>query len=219
VLVTAGGTREWIDDVRCIANTSTGKTGAALADAFARFGWETVLLRAQSAVPARELSVTTHTYVTSADLDTRLQALLGNDPFDTVVHAAAVSDFLVAAVTVDGVAWPVGTAGKLDSAREVSVTLRPGKKLIQALHGYSHNPALQVVGFKLTGGASDTEREAAVEKLFASTPLALVVHNDLAEWQSGHHPFTLCAPGGDRTPCADVAALAESLRTYFERQP
>ena len=34
VLITSGGTREPIDGVRVIANSSTGATGAAIADAF-----------------------------------------------------------------------------------------------------------------------------------------------------------------------------------------
>jgi len=44
VLVTAGGTREPIDDVRVLANTSTGRLGARLADALAAAGHDTLLL-------------------------------------------------------------------------------------------------------------------------------------------------------------------------------
>ncbi|MDF1664305.1 MAG: phosphopantothenoylcysteine decarboxylase [Planctomycetota bacterium] len=44
VLVTAGGTREAIDDVRVVSNLSTGRFGIAIAQAFADLGCTTTLL-------------------------------------------------------------------------------------------------------------------------------------------------------------------------------
>ncbi len=44
ILVTSGGTSEYIDDVRIITNISTGKLGAKIAYAFLRAGHEVIYL-------------------------------------------------------------------------------------------------------------------------------------------------------------------------------
>ena len=44
VLITAGGTKEPIDEVRFIANMITGKTAAAIADRFIQHNWDVTYL-------------------------------------------------------------------------------------------------------------------------------------------------------------------------------
>lgn len=44
VLVTAGPTREYLDDVRYLSNASSGRMGFAVAEAALRAGWEVVLV-------------------------------------------------------------------------------------------------------------------------------------------------------------------------------
>ena len=56
VLITAGATREPIDEVRFLSNVSTGATGAALAENFARRGHEVTLLRGAGAVAPAAIS-------------------------------------------------------------------------------------------------------------------------------------------------------------------
>ena len=48
VLITAGGTSEPIDDVRTVTNRSSGRFGAALANAFAASGARTTVLGSHS---------------------------------------------------------------------------------------------------------------------------------------------------------------------------
>ena len=176
VLVTSGGTREPIDGVRVIANSSTGATGAALADAFFAAGFDVTLLRARNSVKA-EAAVTERFFVTVADLDRACHELLSTKHFDLVVHAAAVSDFVVESVIVDGVRYPTPLTGKLSSVSKLSLDLVPGKKILPELKRYSQNPKLKLVGFKLTDGASETEITAAVAKLLTAGA-DLVVQND-----------------------------------------
>ena len=176
VLITSGGTRESIDGVRVIANSSTGATGAALADAFWHAGFTVTLLRTRHSV-APECPVEEHFFVTVADLDASCQQLLSGEHFDLVIHAAAVSDFVVESVIVDGVSHAAPLTGKLSSASRLSIDLVPGKKILPALKGYSRNPKLRLVGFKLTDGASDEEIRQAVAKVLAAGA-DLVVQND-----------------------------------------
>lgn len=91
VLVTAGPTREFADDVRCITNPSTGKQGIALAAAAAEEGADVTLILGPTiaAVPpnvGRTIRVTT--------ADEMLAAVLANLPqTDIAYFAAAVSDW------------------------------------------------------------------------------------------------------------------------------
>ncbi len=176
VLVTSGGTAEPIDGVRVLSNTSTGRTGAMIADYFAGRGHETVLLRARTAVSCP--AATEKRFQSYADLEAGLNQLLKEESFDAVIHAAAVGDFAIESVAVDGVEHSPG-AGKLDPARGAVVRLRPQPKLVDTLRARSGNPALRVVAFKLTRGADAFAIHRAVSELFAHSKADFVVHNDL----------------------------------------
>jgi phosphopantothenoylcysteine decarboxylase/phosphopantothenate--cysteine ligase len=220
VLVTGGGTTEPIDGVRVLANTSTGATSALLADHFARRGHDVTLLRAHSAVRAQP-GVRDVTFGTFAELDTALTGLLAGEDFAVVLHAAAVSDFAVEAIVVDGVAHPPGPA-KLGSASAPTLRLRPNPKLLDTLRTRSRHAGLQVVAFKLTRSATVAETEAAVATLFARGTVDFVVHNDLAnrEAGSGAFPADIWPAGGERVVhCADRPALAVALEKLLAAGP
>jgi len=88
VTVTAGGTRERIDDVRFIGNRSSGKTGVALAIAARDLGAKVHLIACNLSQTPKGIEVT---HVESV---TELSAAL-QKPADVLVMAAAVSDFQV----------------------------------------------------------------------------------------------------------------------------
>ena len=139
--------------------------------------------------------------------------MLGGEHFDAVVHAVAVGDFSVEAVIVDGQSRRPGHA-KLASDAAPTLLLRCNPKLLDTLRTRSRNPALHVVAFKLTHGATVAEAQAAVEALFARRSADWVVHNDLAsrEAEGGAFPADIWQAGGaEVTHCADRAALALAL--------
>jgi len=89
VTVTAGGTRERIDDVRFIGNRSSGKTGLAMAIAARDLGAKVHLIACNLPQTPKGIEVT---HVESvAELSAALQK-----PAEVLVMAAAVSDFQVA---------------------------------------------------------------------------------------------------------------------------
>ncbi|MGA1531639.1 MAG: bifunctional phosphopantothenoylcysteine decarboxylase/phosphopantothenate--cysteine ligase CoaBC [Aquiluna sp.] len=88
VTVTAGGTRERIDDVRFIGNRSSGKTGVALAIAARDLGAKVHLIACNLSQTPKGIEVS---HVESV---TELSAAL-QKPADVLVMAAAVSDFQV----------------------------------------------------------------------------------------------------------------------------
>lgn len=216
LLVTSGGTSEPIDGVRVLGNTSTGATGALIADQLARAGHEVVLIRARSAVRAAGVAAE-ETYVTLADLDTALGCRLRDESFDAVIHAAAVADFTVDSIEVDGAGWKPG-AGKIPSGAAPVLRLKRAPKLLDTLRTRSRNAGLRVVAFKLTRDADAAGARAAVAALLGTGAADFVVHNDLARRAPGgafpadvwRADLTIAAHCPDR---ADIGPALEKLLT------
>ena len=90
MLITAGPTHERIDDVRYLANRSSGRMGIALSEAACRAGWRvTLLLGPVAADPAPGLCV--ERFESTADLERLLG--LQFSACDVLIMAAAVADF------------------------------------------------------------------------------------------------------------------------------
>jgi phosphopantothenoylcysteine decarboxylase/phosphopantothenate--cysteine ligase len=216
VLVTSGGTSEPIDGVRVLTNTSTGHTGAGIAAYFARCGHEVLLLRARGSIAAgggcRE-----ETFFTFADLDDAWGRLLGEEDFDAVIHAAAVGDFGLEAVEMNGRKQPVNGA-KLDSEIAPVLRLRRQPKLVEDLRDRSRNGAVLVVAFKLTSGTGEDEVRSDVQSLIERAAADLVVHNDLAA-RSGQDAFPAdiyrrdCSLAAHCNTRTDVSCALERLLT------
>jgi len=211
ILVTAGGTFEPIDGVRGLSNTSTGATGAGIAAHFRRAGHDVVFLHGRGAVQPAEPGAAEE-FVTFADLDAALGRWLGTTPFDAIIHAAAVSDFGVAAIEVDGREQPPA-ATKLDSAKSIRLRLATHPKLVDGLRARSCRADLRVVAFKLTRGADRTTALHAVTGLLRRAQPDWVVHNDLgARSAGGPFPAEIFRPDGSTAAhCPDRAALAAAL--------
>jgi len=217
ILITAGGTREPIDSVRFIGNSSSGRTAAALTDALARCGHTVTWLGAESAIrPQRALSI--ETFVSFQDLAGKLQHLLGKQSFDFVIQAAAISDFALDRIEHHG---DSGTApkNKLPSGGDMTLHLRPNPKLLQQLRGWSSNPDVRIIGFKLTHGAGREDRECAVAGLFDIAGVAAVVHNDLDEMVDCRHPYALHTSPTEFVACADSTELASRIDHLLEKIP
>ncbi|HEY5080026.1 MAG TPA: bifunctional phosphopantothenoylcysteine decarboxylase/phosphopantothenate--cysteine ligase CoaBC [Opitutaceae bacterium] len=210
VLVTSGGTAEPVDSVRVLTNTSTGRTGAGIADQLARSGHDVVLLRARGSAQS-EASVREETFTTFGDLDAALARILGSEPFDAIVHAAAVSDYSVDEVLAGGSCR--GSARKLDSGGAPIIRLRPNPKLVDSLKARSLNQSVRVVAFKLTHGEDADGVRRAVSTLFGHSGADLVVHNDLAE-RAGADAFPSAIHFPDGRPperCATRAELSAAI--------
>ncbi|MCB0383820.1 MAG: bifunctional phosphopantothenoylcysteine decarboxylase/phosphopantothenate--cysteine ligase CoaBC [Bdellovibrionales bacterium] len=189
VLVTAGGTREPIDGVRYITNTSTGKTGVYLAEKLAQRGHQVVLLKSTQSPPTSSFAgLTTESFDSFADLQRQMQSLLDGQYFDLIVHAAAVSDFSLDRID-RGNGSETDGLGKIPSGRPLNMTLVPTPKLISFVRQWSSNKGIKVVGFKLTQTGQLDERRKAVERLFSQSQPDFVIANDLSEIGDHQHLF------------------------------
>jgi len=138
-LVTAGPTHEPIDPVRFIANRSSGKQGYAIADAFARFGAETLLVSGPT-------HLDTPDGVERIDVETARdmwQAVQKNLPYDVAVCSAAVSDWGVDAQAKEKI--------KKSGGADQTLTFKQNPDILADLSVSNRRPKL-IVGF-----AAETE--------------------------------------------------------------
>jgi phosphopantothenoylcysteine decarboxylase/phosphopantothenate--cysteine ligase len=163
VVITAGPTREPVDDVRFIGNRSSGKMGAALAASAVGRGAAVTLIAGPGtpAVPgARRVDIET-----AADLERALAAEAADA--DVVVMAAAVADFRPAA----------RAPGKLSRrAGELALTLAPVPDLLAGLGRARRDGRPYLVGFAaetaggdlLTGRAAGKLRDKGCDAIVAN---------------------------------------------------
>src|SRR5262245_35822274 len=104
LLITSGGTREPIDDVRYVGNSSTGALGCAFAREALQRGYCVRLLKGQGALePEASERLQVVSFSSAADLRERfLELAKVGERFFAIVHAAAVADFT-----------PARTSGKI----------------------------------------------------------------------------------------------------------
>jgi len=197
VLVTSGGTREPIDDVRVIANLSTGRLGARIADAAAAEGHEVRLLSGTLAARPVSARVQCTSFDSSADLARLLERHVPES--DAVVHAAAVSDFV-----------PVRVSGKISSdLPELTLRLVRSPKLVDRLREL--RPAAVLVGFKLVSGLDEPAMVAAAQALLQRTRLDAVVANDSARTGEADHEALLVGPAGVIARCRGKDSIARAV--------
>ena len=219
ILITGGGSEEPIDTVRYITNFSTGKTSCFLAEKFAEAGNDVTLLTAEKAVhPAKDApKLKTVFYRTFNDLSANLKNLCAAQAFDAVIHAAAVSDYSVSSIIVDGKEFLPEQIAKVPSGLELTVKMKKNPKLVDSIKGWAKESGKSavLVAFKLTSKATPEERKAAVQKVFSSNLDSsfapdYVVSNDLSEITPDAHPCRIFSKD------MNTAALAENLNGLYK---
>jgi phosphopantothenoylcysteine decarboxylase / phosphopantothenate---cysteine ligase len=201
VLVSAGGTREPIDSVRYIGNSSSGRMGIALAAAASERGAHVTLIAANVALPT-PAGVERRDVVTAAEL-----ARACDEEFpacDVLLMAAAVADFA-----------PAATAnGKLKkSQREhLELVLEPTADVLAGLAA-SRRPGQTLVGFAAEHG--DGALENARGKLLDKHLDAIVV-NDISRPDIGfdveHNEVTIITAEHERhVPRTGKAQVAHAV--------
>lgn len=211
ILVTSGGTREAIDAVRFIGNVSTGKTGAAIADACRSQEHEVTYLHGIGAKIPTQFGENIE-YSSYDHLRSTLRVLLQARRYDAVIHLAAVSDYSIDSIQTDGQNVALSTDMKMKSdAQKVTLNLKRNPKLLQSLKEWSANKNTQIVGFKLTNNLSDIDRLQAVQGVFDGGGVDWVVHNDLTEISDDQHIATLYGPMGPMTRVNSKQELARKI--------
>jgi len=220
ILITSGGTREKIDEAREISNISTGRTGATIADCFISNNWDVTLLHATSAwLPVGECKKTAFTGFDS--LEEAMERLLHQNDFDAVIHLAAVSDYSVKTVYVDGMEWNAPFDGKIDShSDELMIKLRKNHKILHRIKQKADKNDPVLVAFKFTAGESGTTVRKKIATMMEESGADLVVWNDadsrISGRQTGFHIFN--KTDHDPEKCPEASSLAEKLEKILSQR-
>jgi phosphopantothenoylcysteine decarboxylase/phosphopantothenate--cysteine ligase len=195
ILITAGPTHEPIDAVRYIGNRSSGRMGAAIAEASLAAGHQTTLIVGPVSVPmpsaAKRIDIETAAQLQSAVLE--------NFPaHDLLIMAAAVADFRPKSIT----------PGKLDRADSLIIECEPTEDIVAAT-ARRKRPDQRIIGFALE---ADGGVDRATKKLQRKA-LDLIVFNPAETMNSPTVGATLIYPDGrsDSLPARPKSEFAALL--------
>lgn len=167
VVITAGPTREYLDDIRFLSNASTGRMGYELARSAARRGATVVLVLGPNELPPLRAGKTVEV-VSTADLLRETRAAAADA--DVVILAAAPAD------------WKPATRRRGKPKREggeLTLSLRPTTDVARAI-GRSKGTRIHI-GFALEIGGGAARAKRKLERKF----LDAIVLNGPANLGSG----------------------------------
>lgn len=194
VLITSGPTQESIDDVRFLSNRSSGKMGAALAQAALKMGAEVTVVSgpvsAQLPNKANVVRVRTALEMLSAAREHVGAA-------DLIIGAAAVADYRPANAV----------KGKIRRSNDpLSIDLVPNPDIIAELAKLA-KPGAKVIGF---AAEPSTDLETAKEKLMRKGLFA-IAHNDVSDssigFESDENSLTLAFASGETSSSGKMSKL------------
>ncbi|MBN2138312.1 MAG: phosphopantothenoylcysteine decarboxylase [Sedimentisphaerales bacterium] len=194
-LITAGGTREYIDPVRFISNASSGRMGCALVRAALRAGHKVTLITAPSSqhVPA---GVTLIKVETASEMFQAVKRHFAK--CDCLIMAAAVADYAPAR--------PAKTKMK-KTANLLTLKLRPTADILKWA-GSHKNSGQVVAGFAL----EDKALKRRAEKKMLEKNLDMIVANT---------PEAIAAERSTvwiKTACADWTKIENASKQTIARK-
>jgi phosphopantothenate---cysteine ligase (CTP) len=231
VVVTGGGTVAPIDDVRYIANVSSGRFSAAISEECLRLGAEVRHIHAPRALlpfhrlarfdletptPDRELNRLTQLRDEWELVRHRLQLIplaVGTvkDYADTLRQSLLENpaDLIFLAMAVSDFE-PEPLVGKINSQLdEVIIRARRTDKVIRSVRDWS--PSSYLVGFKLLSNVETSELIRVAELACRLNRADLTVANDLKGLQQGRHTVHLVRPGHEVETLGPRPDLAREL--------
>jgi phosphopantothenoylcysteine decarboxylase/phosphopantothenate--cysteine ligase len=212
VLVTAGGTREPIDSVRFIGNSSSGRMGFALARSAQARGAEVTLLAANVALESPP-GVVRHDLATAAELQDTCEREFPE--CDVLLMTAAVADFRPRE--------PAEGKLKKHGRASLELELEPTADVLAGLARHRRD-GQTLVGFAAEHGARAVELG---RKKLAEKGLDAVVVNDISREDIGFdvdaNEVTILTVNGEReeavqhVPRASKTEVAEAILDAVER--
>ena len=215
VLITAGSTRGYLDAVRYITNTSTGRLGSEIAfEAMGRGAVVTYIYGADSLFPVihgrSDLKASQLKLIeieTNNDLMKVLQEKLKNRKFDVIIHAMAVADYVPARAKQSKTS---------SQKKEWLIKLVKTPKVINIIR--ASWPESFLVGFKLEVNRTKDEIIRIARRFLAKSKSNLIVANDYKYISRNRHIAYMVT--GDRKipkPLKGKKAIARNIISYLEK--
>jgi phosphopantothenoylcysteine decarboxylase / phosphopantothenate---cysteine ligase len=200
VLVSAGGTREAIDDVRYIGNRSSGRMGLALAEAARNMGASVVLVTASQITPPSAVKV--------------IKVESAKEMHDAILKEASNSDIIAMAAAVADFTPKKPVKGKIKKSDGLGpIDLTPTADILSEL-GAKKKSGRILIGFAAEYGSKG--KDEAVRKC-RDKKCDLLCLNDVARTDIGFdtedNEITLVFPDGaeKKIPKASKRAVAVQI--------
>ena len=214
ILITSGSTRGYLDAVRYITNTSTGKLGCEIAFEAMKHGAAVTFIHgADSLFPVtkdhKEIKPSQLKLVeieTNDDLIKVLREKLKNRRFDAVVHAMAVADYVPARAKPN----------KMPSNKdEWTLKLVKTAKVITIIRDIW--PEALLVGFKLEVNRTKKDLIKIAGKLLKTSGSDMVVANDKKSISRNNHTaYMVTGDGKVSKPLKSKTEIAKNIISYLE---
>jgi phosphopantothenate-cysteine ligase len=212
VVITAGGVKEKIDEVRSITNSSSGKLGKKIALNFLNIKDIEVIYIYAGIAESIEDSRVRNIYVKDTEnLLSIVTEILTNEKIDIFIHSMAVADYttsyvidfgklrnIVQNVEVKNLDNYIEECRVLSNSKissnieEPAVVLRKTPKVIKKIKEIS--PYTFLVGFKLLENVSEEELFDVGFDLLRKNRCNLVLANDIKKIREGNHRGLLIYP-------------------------
>ena len=212
VVITAGGVKEKIDNVRSITNSSSGKLGKKIAYTFlCRKEVELFYIYAGIAEPIEDIRVKNIYVKDTEDLLNVVTDILVNNKIDIFIHSMAVADYttsyvidfgklqeLVQNVEIKNLDNYIEECRLLSNSKissdieQPAIILRQTPKIIKKIKEIS--PYTFLVGFKLLDNVSEQELFDIGFNLLRKNRCNLVLANDINKIREGNHRGLLIYP-------------------------
>ena len=214
ILITAGSTRGYLDAIRYITNTSTGKLGREIAyEAMSHGAVVTYIYGADSLFPViqdhndiKPSQLKLIEIETNNDLIKVVREKLKKKKFDAIVHVMAVADYVPSRAK----------SGKTPSKKnEWLLKLVKTPKVITIIRDMW--PDALLVGFKLEVNRTKEDLIKTARRFLTRNRANLIVANDYKNISHGHHIAYMVT--GDREmpkPLKGKTEIAENIISYLE---
>ncbi len=201
ILITAGGTREYIDPVRFISNASSGRMGYALARAALKEGHKVTLIAAPTAQkpPGTAKLVNVET---AAQMFEAVKKQFSR--CDCLIMAAAVADYTPA--------HPARTKIR-KTGEPLTVKLKPTTDILKWAGKHKKKNQI-VIGFAL----EDRNVRERAEKKLEEKKLSMIIANTSAAIGAEKSTVQIKMPGGEwlKLPKASKAVIAGKIVSMAE---
>ena len=197
IVITAGGTCEYIDDVRLITNISSGRLATAICDEFMKRillennnnNYEIVFIHGKFSETPKNINVRCIKITTTGEAMAKI--LEECIDADVIIHSMAVSDFGLRKLS--GKLSSNSTESMLESMRE-RIFVNP--KIINLIKNV--NTSCYLVGFKFLSNATMEQENEAINKLFISANCDMIVYNDKKNINKDKHETSIYVKSEDK---------------------
>ena len=209
-LITAGGTREYIDPVRFISNASSGKMGYALAAAALEAGHKVTLISASDLQPPVGMDFV------GVDSAAEMFAAVKKNfaKCDCLIMAAAVSDYTPTRPSKNKIRSAKG--GLTIKLKPTADILKWASKHKNEARGTGHGARI-VVGFaleekNLRANAERKLKEKNLDMIIANTPVAIGCGKTDAQIKTPHTTWLKFSKTSKTTIAKKIIALVEKFK-------